>query len=195
MRVWLKFCGFCDPTDLSLAVALGVDAVGLVCVPDSPRGVSRRELAKLAAVPRGSSQLVLVFQNPSSDYVQECLAIVEPDVLQFHGDERPEFAESFDYVYIKAVRGRQQIGMFHAHTEADAWLIDDADYERNDLLQAAETPLILAGGLTPDNVQTRIRAVQPYGVDVARGIELEPRKKDPIKMIAFNHAVRSLANE
>lgn len=192
MNVWLKFCGLCEVNDLAYAVALRAHAAGVIRVPSSPRNVNDDELAALAAYPRGTSKLVVVLQDPTEELVRESIGIALPDALQFHGSEPPEFCTKFGLPYIKAVRGREHISLLHVHDDATAWLIDDPEYMRNELLQASSPPLILAGGLNPENVRQRIHDVRPFGVDVARGIELHPRKKDPQKMLAFQRAIASM---
>ncbi len=177
--------------DFAFAVELGVNAVGVICVPNTPRFVELEELAKLARLPRGHSQLVLVFQNASSEFVTTCIEIARPDVLQFHGDETAFYCASFGLPYIKATRDGQQISKLLDHSAAHAILIDIPELMRPIHALQIQKPIILAGQLTELNVGACIRKHKPFGVDVSRGIEIEPRKKDHILMTQFAEAVRA----
>lgn len=187
MKVWLKFCGMCRVSDFSLAVALGADAIGLICVPNTPRYVNDDDLRALAALPRGKSQLTLVFQNTPDPVVRERIAVAKPDLLQFHGEETPGFAESFGIPYIKATKNASQFPELALHNNAFAWLIDDPEYDVDLSVQPHAKPIIIAGQISLGNLRERIEKCRPFGVDVSRGIELEPRKKDTKLMTEFAH--------
>ncbi len=190
MKTWVKYCGICREEDFAFAVELGVSAIGVICVPDTPRFVEPEDLPTLARLPRGHSQLVFVFQNASSEFVHACIEIAKPDILQFHGDESAFYCRSFGLPYIKATRDGQQLPKLLEHTAAHALLIDIPELMRPIHALQIQKPIILAGQLSPDNVGATIRRFKPFGVDVSRGIELEPRKKDHLLMTQFIAAVR-----
>lgn len=190
MKTWIKLCGFCCEEDFGFAVELGVNAIGVICVPDTPRFVEPEELPTLAHLPRGHSQLVLVFQDASSEFVQACIEVAKPDILQFHGDESAFYCRSFGLPYIKATRDGRQLPKLLEHTFAHALLIDVPELIRPIHALQIQKPIILAGQLSPINVAATIRKYKPFGVDVSRGIELEPRKKDHLLMTQFVAAVR-----
>ena len=190
MSTWIKYCGICRVEDFAFAVELGVNAVGVICVPNTPRFVDFEELRTLARLPRGHSQLVLVFQNASSEFVSACIEIANPDVLQFHGNESAFYCTSFGLPYIKATRDGQQIPKLLEHTNAHAILIDIPELMRPIHALQIQKPIIMAGQLNDANVAASIRKHKPFGVDVSRGIEMEPRIKDHMLMTQFAAAVR-----
>ncbi len=196
--MWIKFCGLVRPDDLAYAVALGVDAVGVVAVPGTPRCVSLEEAELLSKVPRGSAVLTLVLQDPKPEYAANMIALVKPDLLQFHGSESPEFAEEFGLPHIKATRSLTEtaISQLTQHQAAFAWLVDAANSETSEDMMLHVSYLhpvrrfIIAGGLSCQNVSQKIQQLQPWGIDVSRGIEKTPREKDHQLMKEFVHAAR-----
>jgi len=180
-----------------LAEDLGVDAIGMVFVPGTPRFVSLAAATKIADATGPLTQNVALFVNPTADQVCEVLAEVNIDILQFHGNEEAVFCESFGLPYLKAVRVQtaDDVVLTDAvHKNASALLLDS--YSSKAMGGTGETfdwtlvpeiskPLILAGGLTPDNVAESIQALGPYAVDVSSGVESSPAVKDPDRMCAF----------
>ncbi len=191
MSVWIKYCGFCNSTDYSFAIALGIDAVGLICVPDTPRFVSDAELSKLGKMRRGKAKLVLVFQDADSSFVEQRIDLANPDMLQFHGQESAEFAESFNLPYIKATRDSSELHLLYPHQKAFAWMIDDPAFTGIQDELPGDRPIIVASGLDPTNIVERIEQCRPFGVDIARGIQRDDRHKDPLTMIKIEYLVRS----
>lgn len=194
---WIKLCGLVRPEDVEFAGELGVNAVGIVAVPESPRFVSLAEARQISRAPRGDCRLTLVVRDAGRELITVYIEACNPDLLQFHGNESPAYCASFGMPYIKVVRSGSPADLTElgAHTEAAFWMMDvkHSISQAPDLFaQGDSRPWILAGGLGVQNVADRIRLLHPYGVDVSRGIEREPRKKDHQLMRAFIHAVRSI---
>jgi phosphoribosylanthranilate isomerase len=203
-RTRIKFCGITRSDDALAAAALGVDALGFIFVPGSPR---RIELDAAAAIRRRLPPLISVvalLRNPGSGEVRETIAALRPDLLQFHGEEAPDFCAAFGLPYLKAVamRGLQrplaQIALDYAG--AAALLLDGHApgelggqgkvFDWAGIAAGLDLPLILAGGLNPDNVAAAIQMARPYAVDVSSGVESKPGIKDSGKMAAFVRHVR-----
>lgn len=208
-KTWVKMCGLTRPESIELAVALGVDALGLVFYPASPRAVSVAEVATLVPKNRGKTRTVALFVDPSAAEVEEVLATGRVDLLQFHGGESPAFCASFGSPYIKAsgvpssADSASLERLFKDYAGAELILLDAYDQQehggtgrRFDWAQAAalapehKKRLVLAGGLDPDNVALAVRSVAPFGVDVSSGIERAKGVKDPVKMRQFIEGVR-----
>lgn len=208
LRTRIKFCGITRLEDALRGVELGVDALGFVLAPGSPRfltpqaaAVIRRQLPPLVTA-------VALLRDAQSDTVWETIDALQPDLLQFHGAETPEFCASFGLPYIKAVAMR---GVHHPlpqiardYAGAAGLLLDGhAPGEMGGQGQTFDwtsigslaRPVILAGGLTPQNVAQAIRIARPYAVDVSSGIESKPGIKDSGKMEAFARQVRGADTE
>ncbi len=201
----VKFCGITRPADAERAIAAGAWAVGLIFYPKSPRRVDLAAAAEIAALCKRRAQLVGVFVNPTLQHVVQTADTLDLTMLQFHGDEGPVFcAEAGRRTgckVIKAARVRsradiQALASFHT----DFHLLDSfapglpggtGETFAWELVRAhgRSVPVILSGGLTPENVGQAIAAVQPFAVDVASGVELSPGRKDPAKLEAFAQAV------
>jgi phosphoribosylanthranilate isomerase len=201
VRTRVKFCGMTRPSDVDAAVALGVDAVGLILAPGSPRFLHLREAAIIRRRLPPFVQAVVLFRNAPADEVERALDELQPDVLQFHGDEAPEFCESFGRPYLRAVpmkHGADLAGWERRFAGAAALLLDahgageaggqGRAFEWSAI--RASQAYVLAGGLTPDNVGAAVRGVRPYAVDVSSGIEQSPGVKDESKMRRFIEEVR-----
>ena len=201
MRTRIKICGLSSLDHALFAETLGVDAIGLVFVPESPRYLSLDAAAAIASATGPFMQTVGLFANASEDKVIEALAKVELDILQFHGDEKVDYCESFG-LPIKAVRVRNAEDIIAAdrqYTNASALLLDSYSEKALggtgeifdwSLIPQIDRPLILAGGLTVENVGESIKSATPYAVDVSSGVESTPGAKDPAKMRAFVEQVR-----
>jgi phosphoribosylanthranilate isomerase len=204
-RTRIKFCGITRAEDAQAAVALGVDALGFVLVPGSPRWI---EPQAANGILRGLPPLVSVvalLQDAAAAQVQAAIDALRPDLLQFHGAETPEFCASFGLPYLKAVamRGLKQplAQLALDYAGAAALLLDGhaageqggqgRSFDWAGVTAGLGKPLILAGGLNPDNVAEAIRTVRPYAVDVSSGIEAKPGIKDSGKMAAFVRQVRA----
>lgn len=197
-RTRIKFCGMTRVEDVQFAAALGVDAVGLIFAPRSPR---RLELAQgrllRAALPPFVTPVALLMDAEIA-HVQAMLQTVKPALLQFHGAERPEDCVRYGLPFLKAVpmaipegaaiyaaRYPDAIGfVFDSHAAGEAGGSGQRfDWSR--LPRGIGRPLLLAGGLDPDNVFEAVRSVRPYAVDVSSGIESAPGIKDAEKMRRF----------
>ncbi len=201
-RTRIKFCGICRKADAQAAVALGVDAVGFVLVPQSKRVVDLKRAAAIRAELPPFVDAVALFMNATEAEVRKAIGAVRPDLLQFHGAESPEFCASFGLPYLKAIamKGAVNLGReSRRYKRARGLLLDGNapgamggqgetfDWSQ---VQTVKQPLVLAGGLNPANVARAVRLVRPYAVDVSSGIETRPGIKDPEKMKAFVQAVR-----
>ena len=201
----IKFCGLTDPGDADAAVAAGAWALGVILWPGSPRRCRREVAAEIAAAHRRHVQIAGVFVNPTLDEVARAADEIGLSLLQLHGDEGPVFcgevARRTGCRVIKAarVRSRADIQALTAF-RTDFHLLDS--YRKGvpggtgetfawDLARSHPTrvPMVLSGGLTPENVGAAIAAVRPYAVDVASGVESAPGHKDHDKLRAFASAV------
>ena len=210
VRTRVKVCGLTRPDDVRAAVELGVDAVGLVFYPPSKRMLDLQRARELRALVPAFVDAVALFVNPDPDQVRRTLDAVRPDLLQFHGEESPEFCESFGVRYMKGFRvGAPGLdtpeGLARhcaAYTSASAWLFDSysggyggsgTSFEPSLLSglrgSVGARPLILAGGLSAENVGFLLGMVHPYAVDVSSGVEDAPGLKNRDKIHAFMLAV------
>jgi len=206
----IKFCGITTLDDAERAVAAGAWAIGLIFWPRSPRRCRLERAAEIAAAVKRRAEVAGVFVNATLDHVAQTADAVGLTMLQFHGDEGPaycaEAARRTGCKVIKAARVRsgadvQALAPFHT----DFHLLDSYaagvpggtgetfswEIARAHRGPGYRVPVILSGGLTPGNVADAIAAVAPYAVDVASGVEREPGRKDPDKLVAFADAVRS----
>ena len=205
MRTRVKFCGLVRPGDVDFAVALGVDAIGLVFYPRSPRFVDPEAAAALRRRLPSYVCAVGLFVNEHPERVSELTRTVGLDVVQFHGDEAPDdcaTATSGNVPYWRAVRMRgpsdllESLDRFKA---AEAMLLDAFSegyggsgkrFEWSWIPTERDRPVILSGGLDPANVKDAILRVRPTAVDVSSGIQgADPRTKDASLMEAFMAAV------
>ncbi len=203
LRTRIKVCGLREPEHARLAGELGVDAIGLVFYARSPRAVSPEQAAAVVAACPPFLTTVGLFVDPDPGAVEGILDRVPLDLLQFHGDECPSDCRRYGRPYIKAIPagdGTDVRRYAQAYPDAQGFLIDShAKGETGGTGMAfdwrlwpsdLDRPLILAGGLSPDNVAEAIRRLAPYGVDVSSGVESERGVKDPQRMIAFCREVR-----
>jgi phosphoribosylanthranilate isomerase len=203
VRTRIKICGITRANDAELAARAGADAVGLVFYPASPRYLSVERAVEIRDALPPFLQTVALFVNPDAAQVAQVIGRVHPALLQFHGEETPEFCGQFGVPYVKAVRvrpGVDALEYLRPFSRAAAWLFDSyvPEYggvgERFDwsLLPATgERPVILSGGLSRDNVAEAIRRVRPWGVDVSSGVESGKGVKDGTKIAAFIAEVRN----
>lgn len=205
MRTRVKFCGLVRPGDVDFAVALGVDAIGLVFYPRSPRFVDPEAAAVLRRRLPSYVCAVGLFVNEPPERVSELTRTVGLDVVQFHGDEAPEdcvAATSGNVPYWRAVRMRGPSDLLESldrFKTAEAMLLDAFSegyggsgkrFEWSWIPSDRGKPVILSGGLDPVNVKDAILRVRPTAVDVSSGIQgADPRTKDASLMEAFMAAV------
>jgi len=202
MRTRVKICGITNREDALDAVRHGADAIGLVFYPPSPRAVTVPQAAAAVAALPPFVTVVGLFVDAGRAAIAEVLRGVRIDLLQFHGSEPPEDCAGHGRPYIKAVRmrgGTDLVAERARYADASALLVDayQADapggtgttFDWSLIPPALAPELILAGGLTPDNVATAVRQVRPYAVDVSGGVEREKGRKDPGKIAAFMRGV------
>lgn len=200
----VKICGITRVEDALAAAHAGADAVGLVFVAASPRRVSADQAAAIVAALPPFVSSVALFVNPTASEVSAVLETLRPDLLQFHGEEPPEFCAAFGIPYLKAVRVRPQTDLLqYANVYAGArGLLLDAYHPSShggtgqrfdwDLIPPDLTrPIILAGGLTPENVAQAVRRVRPWAVDVSSGVEVDKGIKDAGRIAQFVREVRN----
>jgi phosphoribosylanthranilate isomerase len=197
----VKICGTTNLEDARRAADLGAWAIGLIFYPDSLRRCRENEALEIASALRRRVEVVGVFVNATLDHVVDMADRVGLTMLQLHGDEGPSYcAEAGRRTgceVIKAAQVRSQADLralepFHT----DFHLLDAHSRDRRGgtgttfdwelvRLRRSPQPLIVSGGLTPDNVAEAIAATRPFAVDVASGVEAEPGRKDPAKLEAF----------
>ena len=198
MRTRVKICGFTRPEDARAAALLGVDAIGLVFYPPSPRHVGIKQALAIAAALPPFVSVVGLFVDEDPARVREVLDQVRIDLLQFHGDESPAYCESFARSYMKAIRmgpGTDLPRLASEYRSAAGLLLDADDHQAKGgtgtrfdwamVPAACPLPVILAGGLKPDNAAEALRQVRPFGLDVSSGVEAAKGVKDKDKMAAF----------
>lgn len=203
-RIRVKICGLTSVEDALLAVYHGADSIGLVFYEPSPRSVTLKDAEDIASNMPAFVTKTALFVNPTEAYVRSVLAQVSIDLLQFHGDESPAFCAQFKCPYIKAVRMREGIDLdvFAEQYSASSGLLLDAykagvpggtgerfDWSR--VPKILSKPIILAGGLTPDNIQQAIQQTQPWAVDVSGGVERSKGIKSAQKIEQFMQRVMS----
>ena len=207
MGVRVKICGVTLPEHGRDAALAGADAIGLVFYPQSPRAVDVRQARLIAGSVPPFVTLVGLFVNAQTTYVAQVLDSVPLDVLQFHGDESPEECASYGRAYIKAVPMHRGINLHdwsRRYRAAKALLLDThragkrggtgETFDWSLVPASPDLPIILAGGLTVDNVAAAVAKVRPYAVDVSGGVESAKGIKDREKMIAFIARVRRVTD-
>lgn len=198
MSVRVKICGITSPEQALMAQDAGADLLGLVIYPKSSRYVDVQRAVQIRQVIGPKTQCVVLLVNADETLVHEVIEQVQPDLLQFHGDESPVFCQQFNFPYIRAIRMREgldidaEVSAYHAEGGFlfDAWSEDQYggtghQFDWSRLPTSTDYPLILAGGLNPDNVAEAVRLVRPDMVDVSGGVELSPGIKDRAKVAAF----------
>lgn len=206
----IKICGITREEDLLAAARLGADAIGLVFYPKSPRYVTPQRAAELLRALPPFVTSVGLFVNASPEEVRATLAVAPLDLLQFHGDEEPEYCTSFGQPYLKAVRVKPGVDLvqYAARYASARGLLLDAfvegipggtglSFDWSLIPGGLPLPVVLSGGLDPANVQQAVERVKPWAVDVSSGVEandgINTLKgiKDAAKIAAFVQGVRN----
>ena len=203
MRTRVKICGITRVEDARAAAAHGADAIGLIFYRPSPRYVTPEQARAIVVAAPPFVASVAVFVNPSREEVETVIRESGATLLQFHGDETPEFCSGFSRPYIKAARirpGLDLIKYLSPHAGARGWMLDafhedlwggtGGVFDWHLVPQDAAKPIILSGGLTSENVAGAVKRVRPYAVDVSTGVEASKGIKDAAKIAAFIGAVR-----
>ena len=203
MRTRVKICGITRCQDAEFAAEMGVDAIGLVFFEASPRAVTIAQAKKIVAVLPPFVSVVALFVDAAASTVNDCLAVLPIDMLQFHGNESQEYCAQFSRPYLKAIRMREGIDLVaqaEIYNDACALLLDSyqpgvqgGTGQTFDwyMIKKIEKPIILAGGLTAENVGEAIKQVQPFAVDVSGGVEEDKGIKAQKKINAFMQEVKN----
>jgi phosphoribosylanthranilate isomerase len=200
----VKICGITRNEDALACAQAGADAIGLVFYPPSPRWI---EVAQAAAIARALPPFVStvgLFVNPTAEQVEAVLRELHLDLLQFHGDEAPEFCRHFDVPYLKAVRVKAGVDLVQyalRYQDAKGLLLDTyvegtpggtgQAFDWGLIPAELPLPVVLSGGLEAANVAEAIKRVCPWAVDVSSGVEAAKGIKDAAKIAAFIEGVRS----
>jgi len=206
MSLFIKICGITSAKDASLAVSFGANALGFIMYEKSPRYISPQEAKKILKELPGEIVPVMVFVNPSYEYVEDCLKLSTKIIPQFHGNETPEFCSSFNRNFIKAIPVSKKSDInngFEKYTDSWMMLLDsytqeefggtgnqfdwtylkDKDYDKS---------YLVAGGLNSNNVAEVLSITSCTGLDVSSGVESSPGKKDSMKIKEFIDLARNL---
>ena len=203
MRTRIKICGITRPEDGLIAAHAGADAIGLVFYPPSPRAVTIEQAQAIVEQLPPFVTVVGLLVNEPREKIQQILQQVPIDLLQFHGDETPAMCEGYGRPWIKAVRMREGIDLTataEVYAGARGLLLDAYEPNRPGgtgcLFDWQRIPtelaghIILAGGLNPDNVETAVRTVRSWAVDVSGGVETAKGIKGAEKITAFIRGVK-----
>ncbi len=204
MRTRVKICGITRPVDALSAAEAGADAVGLVFAESSPRNVSLDQARAICAALPPFVTVVGLFVDAPAERIHAVLGQVPLDLLQFHGHETPEQCRTYGRPYIKAIHVRASgdpgiQAQAQRYGDAAGFLLDTYSpaaaggtgqvFDWSCVPRDVGRPLILAGGLTPENVAAAIKQVRPYAVDVSSGVEQNKGVKDAAKIAAFLRSV------
>jgi phosphoribosylanthranilate isomerase len=198
MRTRVKICGFTRAEDAVCAARLGVDAIGLVFYPPSPRHVSIEQAVTIIKALPAFVSVVALFVDEQESRIREVLDRVSIDCLQFHGDESAAACRLYDRRYMKAVRMEEGVdipSLILQYHDAAALLLDayhpgakggtGSRFDWNRIPEHCALPIVLAGGLDDSNARLAVQTVRPYALDVSSGVEAEKGVKDALKMAAF----------
>jgi phosphoribosylanthranilate isomerase len=187
----VKFCGITNLQDAISAAELGADALGFVFYPKSPRFISPKNAKEIIKKLPPFISMVGLFVNQSKSEVEEVIKGCPLNLLQFHGDENESFCKQYNLPYIKAISMKSDVDLLKCiqeYNSAKALLLDTFSkvarggsgevFDWKMIPPKTLKPIIVAGGLTPDNVQTLLEVISPYGVDVSSGIEINKGLKD-----------------
>ncbi len=190
-RTRIKVCGMTQVGDVQAAVGMGVDAIGMILHADSPRTINLEAAQKIRAVVPAFVALVGVFVNADIELVSHYKDAIGLDLIQLHGDESPDYMRQLNAPFLRAIRAKNQQQVVQQAADfpsARAVLLDpyvkgkhggtgtvlnDSAWPRS----GVDAPLILAGGLSPENVYDRVMALQPFAVDINSGVEESPGVK------------------
>ncbi|MGQ2966881.1 phosphoribosylanthranilate isomerase [Methylophilus sp.] len=201
-RTRVKICGITRQEDAWAAIDAGADALGFVFYAPSPRAVTAAQAQAIIRTLPPYIGKVGLFVNAAVAEVQQLVAATALDCLQFHGDEQADYCEKFNLPYYKAIRVKPELNLIQCELDfasANALLLDTFSekavggtgqtFDWSLIPAGLQKPVILAGGLNPDNVTQALQQVQPYAVDVSGGVEAQKGIKSPEKIAAFMQRV------
>jgi phosphoribosylanthranilate isomerase len=202
MRIRIKICGITRVQDGLDAAYLGADAIGLVFYQHSPRAVTIAQARLIMQALPPFVTTVGLFVDAPTEEVQNILTQLPLDILQFHGNETPSYCQQFARPYIKALRVQPEtdiVAFIEQYQQAQAILLDSyvkgikggtgIKFDWQLIPTNSNLPLIIAGGLNPDNV-AQIAIMQPYALDVSGGVEIAPGIKDKTKIATFMQRIK-----
>ena len=205
LRTRVKICGITRVEDSLNCAQLGADAIGLVFYASSPRNVTIEQAAKIIAALPPFVTVVGLFVDAKPSFIQKILNNITLDVLQFHGDETPAQCAQYNLPYMKAVRVKPDTNLLQYcidYATAQALLLDayvdgthggtGLTFDWNLIPKNLPKPVVLAGGLTANNVADAIKQTKPYAIDVSGGVESAKGIKDVQKIAALLNAVNNL---
>lgn len=216
MRTRIKICGLTRAEDINAAVNAGCDAVGFVFYPPSPRAISIDKARELRQLLPAFVDCVALVVNASEQKVNDIIKYVQPDLLQFHGDETPGECQRFQHRYLRAFRlggpetstASDVLKLCLQYPDASGWLLDSYSGQyggsglafkpqlASALLEHSQArPLIVAGGLTSDTVGPIIKQLRPYAVDISSGVEDRPGLKSASKIRQFINATNNVQRQ
>ena len=198
MRTRVKICGFTRTEEAVYAAQLGVDAIGLVFYPPSPRHVEIEQALSIVNALPAFTSVVALFVDEQEDRIREILTRVPIDCLQFHGDEPAETCRIYGKRYIKAIRMQDNTdidALAKQYHDADGLLLDayhpdtkggtGSQFNWDLIPEHCSLPIILAGGLDETNAKQAVQTVRPYALDISSGVEIKKGVKGSLKMAAF----------
>tara|TARA_B100001250_G_scaffold8851_1_gene7652 strand:+ start:2006 stop:2653 length:648 start_codon:yes stop_codon:yes gene_type:complete len=208
-KTTIKFCGFTNTNDIKYALDCDIDYIGLIFTEKSPRCISINQAEKLCQLCDGKKNIVGVFMDQPKKFVENMIDNLNLNFLQFHGNESYDYCNSFNHKYTKTLHINNpdyEFNIINKYHDAHAFLLDTnigdikggtgktfdwslIDKYKNNKYKVTK-PLMIAGGLNPDNVMSLIDQYKPYGVDVNSGIESKVGKKDYLLMKKFIENVR-----
>jgi phosphoribosylanthranilate isomerase len=204
MSTAVKICGITRLEDALAAAQAGAHAIGLVFYTGSPRYVTPAKAREIIRALPPSITTVGLFVNAAADEVRAVLAVAPVELLQFHGEETPEFCRQFGHPYVKAFRVVPDVDLIQCarnYRDAKALLLDTfvegvqggsgVTFDWNLIPRNLALPVILSGGLNTENVTEAVRRVRPIAVDVSSGVESAKGIKDASKIAAFIKGVRN----
>ncbi len=204
IRTRVKICGITRVCDGLAAAGAGADALGFVFFEKSPRYVSIDKAAEICSKIPPFVTKVGLFVDANEDMVRRVIDHVHIDLLQFHGDESPEFCQNFNLPYIKAIRAKNResiLEAIEAHSAALGILIDSyvpglaggtgSTFDWSLVPPEHRSKIILAGGLDTENIAVAITSIRPYAVDISGGVEVRKGIKDSEKIYKFMKEVAS----
>ncbi|MDE0084391.1 MAG: phosphoribosylanthranilate isomerase [Candidatus Poribacteria bacterium] len=199
MRTRVKICGITNLTDAETAINAGADALGFIFVPETPRYITPNSASEIIRALPPFITTVGVFRNVEHKVIEDIATETGITSVQLHGTESPEFCQQLSFPVVKVFELQTKEDLqFLEDYNVSAFLVDKPKSISGGMINLElalkarhhTNRLILAGGLTPENVVDAVQYVKPYAVDVASGVELEKRRKDPQKIKAFIRAVR-----